>query len=158
MDQDQNFNDDLLKRIHQVTEIETKKQEIVNPAMLVPSEYDYTVKNLKNLIDQGQPVLEHLSDLAMQLNTADAFTAYSSLLKTMSSLSKNVLEANKIKIQMDKDLNSMTKDDGNMYQQINNNFTIYATTEEVLKQISESEQKLKEKVIDVEEVVNEPRE
>lgn len=78
---------------------EVKSQDEKN----TESDYEYTRKKLKHLMDTSDLVLEHAADVATETGEPRAIEVYATLVKNMSDIAKGVMENSKLKSAIDKD-------------------------------------------------------
>lgn len=98
-------------------------------------DYEYTRRELKDIIATTKPVLEHASDVALEGAEPRQFEVVSGLAKSLGDLAKAVMESSKIKKEIDEKNGELPQ---NMVQ---NNNTIYVgSTKELLDAIESSEE------------------
>lgn len=121
----------------QVIEMTPTKNPVAPVQQYVPQttteeDFDYARNNLKDVIDRGNDALEQLIDIADQSQHPRAYEVISTLMNTLVSANKDLLDLSKKK----KDIMTTDKKEGP--QTINNNLIL--TTAELQKMIAGSKE------------------
>lgn len=114
----------------EVIDIVPDKNEIKPyvPQTTTEEDFDYARANLKDVIERGNDALEQLIDIADQSQHPRAYEVISTLMNTLVSANKDLLDLSKKK----KDITVADKKDGP--QTINNNLIL--TTADLQKMLS----------------------
>ena len=67
------------------------------------TDLEYTRKKLRELVELGEDVLENAKDVASETGEPRSIEVFSNLLKNVGDLTKNLMEAQKIKSAINKD-------------------------------------------------------
>lgn len=70
----------------------------------VDEDHEYTRTKLKEIIEQSEEVLEYAADIAKETGEPRSIEVYAGLAKTLGDLAKSVMDNNKIKSAIDKEL------------------------------------------------------
>lgn len=110
------------------------------------SDYEYTRKKLKNLVDISVTAIEDLKEIANETGEPRAYHVLGELIKNAGELTKGVMDSAKSKSDIDKSINGEPKDRLPV-KEINNNTVFIGSTKQLLDKILEDEKNAN--VIDV---------
>lgn len=110
------------------------------------SDYEYTRKKLKNLVDMGEEAIEHFKDIAEETNEPRAFEVLATLLKNTGELVRGVIDNATSKANIDGH-SKENKVVGDKEVTTNNTTIFVGTTRDLLDKLNNEQ---KSKVIDVE--------
>ena len=92
-------------KFSEVLNIDPPNQEVLEPSVNneVEDDYDYAIKNLRDLIDSGMGDLNTVMDIARQSESPRAFEVATNLMKTLTDTNKDLLELAKKKKELTKE-------------------------------------------------------
>lgn len=102
------------------------------------SDYDYTRKKLKNLVDLGEEAIEHFTEIAKETNEPRYFEVLATLLKNTGELVKGVIDNAETKSNIDKK-NEAPKVVGDKEPTVSNTTIFVGTTKDLLEKIRQEE-------------------